>query len=74
MEGPATHCSTDHLGEILETKRVPADINPIWNNSFTLNGVEEHDMVEILVVDHGTCCPAHGWAWPQDGGAVNRQG
>ena len=34
-------------------------MNPIWNSSFTLNGVEEDDMVEVIVTDYGLLAAEH---------------
>ena len=38
---------------MLETKRVPADVNPVWQSTFSLNNLEETDHLEFQVYDFG---------------------
>ena len=41
------------------TKHVPADINPIWNTSFSIRGVSEVDRLEFVCIDHGVLTETH---------------
>ena len=38
---------------MLETKRVPADVNPVWHNSFSIHSLNENDTIEFHVMDYG---------------------
>ena len=41
------------------TKHVPADINPIWNTSFSIRGVSEVDVLEFVCTDYGVFNETH---------------
>ena len=52
-------CAWAGAGEIMVTKHVPADINPIWNTSFSIRGVSEVDRLEFVCIDHGVLTETH---------------
>ena len=43
------------------TKHVPADINPIWDTSFSIRGVSEVDRLEFVCIDHGVLTESHSF-------------
>ena len=62
-------------GEVLETKKVAADINPVWNDNFAIHNIGIDDVVEFTVKDYGVLAQSHvGGLWANEGGQMHLEG
>ena len=46
-------------GEVLETKKLPSDINPVFNSTFSIHRLSESDVLEFTVMDYGVLSGQH---------------